>query len=114
MTIWERIAAALSGLTVPVCAGAWTGTTKTIPATYVVYSLVVSVPEAHADDREALRSYQVQVSVYSRAGLVGLPDIDSAMIAAGFVPGAQRELPFDQQTRHYGIALEYEYLEDKS
>lgn len=112
MTIWERTAAALASLGVPVAAGVYlSATPAALPDLYLVYFLVSSPPEQHADDVETLRSYRMQVSAYIRTGLAGLPDIDSAMTAAGFTRGPQTEIPYNQLTRHFGLALEYVYLE---
>jgi len=112
MSIWERVKAALTGLSVPMVANAYIDASGAeLPDLYLVYFLVSSPPEQHADDAETLRSYRMQISIYQRAGLVGLPDVDGAMVAAGFTRGPQREIPYNQLTRHFGLALEYVYLE---
>ncbi len=112
MSIWERVVAALTSLAVPMAANVYIATTGAeLPDLYLAYFLVSSPPEQHADDEETLRSYRMQISVYNRAGLASLPDVDSAMVAAGFSRGPQRELPYNQLTRHFGLALEYVYLE---
>lgn len=114
MSIWERVAAALAGLGVAVSAGQkLVGTAASLPDTFIVYFLVDSPPMQHADDMEICRSYRMQVSVFARAGLAGIPDVDAAMVAAGFTRGGQRELPFDQVTQHYGLALDYNFLEQE-
>ena len=112
-TIWERVKTALDTLaTVPAAAGVYiSATPEALPDLYIVYFLVVSVPELHADNAEQLRTETVQVTVFSRSGLAGLPDVDTAMTAAGFTRGPIRELPYNQLTRHYGLAYEYHYLE---
>jgi hypothetical protein len=114
MTIWERVQAALSILSIPM------GQSVYIPATpgawpnlYLVYLSVDGVPAMEADDAEIERRYRVQVSIYSRTGLANLPNIDGAMIAAGFQKGPERELPYDHQTRHFGLAKDYFYLEQE-
>ena len=112
MTIWERTLAALTPLGLPMAANVYIAATgNALPDTYLVYFLVSSPPEQHADDAETLRSYNMQVSYYARAGLAGMPNIDGAMTAAGFARGPQTELPYNQLTRHFGLALEYVYLE---
>ncbi len=112
MSIWERVIAALTGLGVPMAANVYVAASgQELPDLYLVYFLVSSPPEQHADDAETLRSYRIQVTVYKRAGLASLPDVDGAMVAAGFRRGPQRELPYNQLTRHFGLALEYVYLE---
>jgi hypothetical protein len=116
MTIWERVASALSviGATVPVSAGQkMVASGVQLPDQFIVYFLVSSPAEQHADDAETLRSYRVQVSIFSRSGLAGLPDVSAAMVTAGFTRGVQRELPYNQVTAHYGLALEFNYLEEQ-
>jgi hypothetical protein len=58
-----------------------------------------------------MRCWRVQISYYNRSGLAGMPDIDGAMTSAGFERGGVRELPYNQQTRHFGLALEFIYTE---
>jgi hypothetical protein len=114
--IWDLVKNALAtiALTYPVSAGSYVSATPGggLPATYIVYRLISMGPEQHADDAETLRYEVIQVSVYSQAGLAGLPDVIGAMTAAGFMFTAGRELDFDPATRHYGLALDFEYLED--
>ncbi|OGO35670.1 MAG: hypothetical protein A2W35_05360 [Chloroflexi bacterium RBG_16_57_11] len=112
MTIWELVEEALADLGMPVAANAMIQETgEQLPDQYLVYFLVSSPPELHADDVEVMRSYRIQVSVYSRSGLADLPDVDGAMTVVGFSRGPQRELPYNILTRHYGLALEYVYTE---
>jgi hypothetical protein len=87
-TIFERVSTALSTLSpaVPFALAPYKST-GTLPDTYIAYQLITSPPEAHADNRETARSYLVQISIYRRGGLVSLPDVDTAMIGAGFVKG---------------------------
>lgn len=112
MTIWEIAKTALDTLGLPVAANVYLSATgDALPDTYLVYFLVSSPPLMHADDFEILRSYRVQVTAYSRTGLATLPDISAAMVAAGFSRSGQRELPYNQQTRHYALALDFIYIE---
>ena len=114
MTIWERVSTALSGLGVPMAANVYQlDTGDELPDQFLVYSLVSAPPAQHADDAETLRTYTVQVSIYDRAGLITLPDIAGAMVADGFTRGPLRELPRDEKTGHYGLALEFNYLEQE-
>ena len=114
MSIWSITKTALTGLGVPISAGVHLEDSgDELPDLFLVYFLVSSPPEQSADDSETLRSYRMQVSVYSRSGLNSLPDIDTVMVAAGFSRGPQHELPFNQLTRHFGLALEYIYLEEE-
>jgi hypothetical protein len=83
-----------------------------LPDSYLIYFVVDVSPVQHADDQETIRGWLVQVSVYSRAGLAGLPDVIGAMTTAGFTFVAGRQLDYDIETRHYGIAFDFEYTED--
>lgn len=113
-TIWERTNTALAGLSLPMAANIYlAATAAALPDAFIVYSLVSSPPEQHADDAEKLRSYRMQVSYYSRSGLATMPAIHTAMTAAGFTRGPMRELPYNQDTRHFGAALEFVYLEQE-
>ena len=110
-TIFERITTALNTLspTVPFALAPYK-TTGELPDLYIAYQLIDGSPEVHADDAETERSYRVQISIYQRSGLVGLPAVDTAMTAAGFQIGPERQLPQDRETGHYGIAKDYLYL----
>ena len=105
-TIFERVDDALAAISpaVPYAMAPYKGE---LPDQYVVYQLIDSPPEQHADDAETERSNLVQVTIWSRSGLVSVPDVDTPMIAAGFAKSNVRQLPQDPQTGHYGLAKEY-------
>ena len=112
-TIYERVKTALDTLApaIPYALGQYlTSTGADLPDTFITYIEVSGVPEQHADDLETLRSYRMQVSIYARAGLVSLPDVATAMLAAGFTKGPERQLPYDKETRHFGTAKDYFYM----
>lgn len=112
-TIWERVETALTPLGLPMSASAYiVASGATIPDTYIVYFVFSINPELHADDKEVLRSEAVQVSIYNRTGNASLPDVIGAMITAGFMFIGGRELDYDTDTRHFGIAFDFEYLEE--
>jgi len=110
-TIFERTQSALAALSpIPVSLAPYiTISNAPLPDTFVVYQLINSPPEQHADNAEAARSYLVQVTTYSRSGLVSLPDVDSAMLSTGFEKVAARQLPKTEE--HHGLACDYIYLE---
>jgi len=112
--IWALTQTALATLSLPVSAGEYLADTPggDLPDTYLVHTVIDISPEQHADDAETLRNWLVQVSVYRRAGLSGLPDVIGAMTGAGFTFVAGRQLDYDIETRHYGIAFDFEYLEE--
>jgi Protein of unknown function (DUF3168). len=105
-TIFERVDDALASIS-PAVNYAMAPYKGTLPDQYVVYQMILGSPEQHADDAETERSYSVQVTIWSRSGLVSVPDIDTAMIAAGFKKSNERQLPQDPQTGHYGLAKEF-------
>jgi len=113
-TIFERTATALATLApaIPYALAPYqTSNNAALPDVYIAYQLITSPPEQHADDAETLRRYLVQVSIWSRAGLVTLPDVDAVMLTAGFQKSDWRQLPRDPATGHFGLAKDYTYLE---
>lgn len=112
--IWDITQDALTSLGLPMAASVYQSASGVdLPNVFMVYFLVSAPPTQHADNAETLRDFRMQVSYYSRTGLEGHPDIDAAMVTAGFRRGPQRELPYNQLTRHYGLALEYLYLNEE-
>ena len=105
-TIFENVAEALANLAVPFGMGTYLSDGEQ-PDQYMVYYLVDGVPTQHADDAETERTYRVQVSIFDRAGLADLPDVDTAMLAAGFTKGPERQLPYDAESGHYCLAKDY-------
>jgi hypothetical protein len=109
-TIFEAVATALDSVTgVPYGMDTYMSTEE-LPDQYMVYNLIDGVAGQHADDAETLRAYRVQINIYDRAGLADLPDVDAAMLAAGFTKGPERPLPYNAGTGHYGLAKDYFYL----
>lgn len=111
-TIWERTKTALTTLGLPLAADIYVAASGgDLPDTYLTYMLISNPPEQHADDAETMQSYLVQVTCFCRNGLNSLPDINTAMISAGFMRGPAREIPFSTETRHYGLAMDFIYME---
>lgn len=112
MTIWERVYNALVTLGLPLAAVVYRAASgAALPATFLTYQLIDSTPELGLDDDEALRSHRVQVTAWCTGGFVSLPDVAAAMTAAGFTRGPTHELGLDGE--HYGLAMEFLYLEDE-
>jgi hypothetical protein len=114
-TIFERVEDALSAISpaVPYALAPYLSADGTLPDLYLAYSLIIGTGEQWADDVETGRRYDIQISIYSRDGLVALPNVDAAMTAAGFQIGSERPLPKDRSTGHFGLAKEYVFLEAK-
>ena len=85
-----------------------------IPDTYVVYDVVSAAPTQHADNAETERLFRVQVSIYCRDGYSAMPNVDGAMLAAGFSRGDWRQLPRDESTGHFALAKDYTILIDQN
>jgi hypothetical protein len=111
-TIFERVKSALDTLSPAVpFASAPYESLSALPDLYITYQLIDGGSQQHADDAETMRSYLVQISIFSRAGLVNLPNVNAAMLAAGFEKSRERQLQKDQETGHHGLAKDYIYLE---
>lgn len=111
-TIFERVDDALESFSpaVPYAMAPYKGD---LPDQFIVYQLLPSSAEQHADNEETERSYSIQVTIWDVNGLVSLPDVDTVMKAAGFTKGDQRQLPQDPDTGHYGLATDYLYIESQ-
>lgn len=111
-TIFERVETALGTLlpAVPFALAPYKST-GALPDLYLVHQLIVGTPDQHADNLETERSYLVQVTIWNKAGLAVLPDVDTAMLAAGFKRADERQLTQDRETGHYGLAKDYLYIE---
>lgn len=110
-TIFERVETALATISPAVAFSLAPYKSTTLPDTYITHQLITGDAEDHADNVEIARSYFVQITIWSKAGLVGLPDVNTAMLTAGFKKGSERQLPQDQETRHYGLAIDYVFDE---
>lgn len=114
MTIWERISAALEPLGLPVAQGALKPSAGgAFPDRYLVCQVISAPSEEFADNREFKRLYLVQVNSWSRDGFLGFPDVEGAMLAAGFTYADSRDLPLSNDTGHYGQGIDFYFSEDK-
>ena len=112
-TIFERVKTALDTLApVPNAMDIFLTTSGDLPDTFLVYKLVVGNGALHLDDQEAARESLMQVSIFNRSGLAVLPNVNAAMLAAGFTLGSERPLPKDPQSGHYHLVKEYHYYEE--
>lgn len=106
--IWDRIQSAADEIGLPYAANTYLSASgDPLPDEYFVYFLVSSIPDHYADNQETFRVWTVQINYYSRSGFASLASIDQEMARVGFIKGLERELPRNNQTRHFGIALEY-------
>src|SRR4030042_7032731 len=113
-TIWERVKTALTPLDILMAENTYIPAKgQEYPDSYLVYFMVSEPPAQHADNVEKLRTYRMQVSYYSRNGLLSMPDIVGAMTGAGFTRLPGHELPYNPDTRHFGMAMDFNYLEEE-
>jgi hypothetical protein len=111
-TIWERTNSALTPLGVTMAEGILLMPSgQELPDLFLTYILVDDVPNQFADNKEQAKASRVQVSCFCRNGLINLPDITGAMISVGFIRSNTTEIPYNQETRHFGLALEFVYQE---
>lgn len=111
-TVWERTATAL-GTVSPAVNYSVAPYKGSLPSAFIAYQLINSPAEQHADGEETERSYTMQLSFWDTAGIPDTTNVDAAMKAAGFTKSNVRQLPQDQQSHHYGLAVEYLYLEQE-
>lgn len=111
-TIFERVETALGTIS-PAVNYALAPYKGTLPNAFIVHQLIGSPAEQHADNAETERSYTVQITLWDTAGIPSTSAVDAAMIAAGFQKSDVRQLPQDAQTHHYGLAIEFVYIESK-
>jgi hypothetical protein len=110
VTIWEITQEALEGLNIPLAANVMITATKgVLPDLYLVYQLIDASPLLHAEDLEVMRFYRMQVTIYSRNVLSICMAVADAMVDAGFTRSSMRELPYNTETRHYGLAMDFIY-----
>ncbi len=106
--IFQLVEDALSTLEIPFAADKMIMPTgEELPDLFMVYKLISSTPIAHADDGEELRNWRVQVSIYSRDGLEGLPAVAAAMVLYGFSRSNITQISLNPDTGHYGLALDF-------
>ena len=112
--VWENTASALASLGVPYAASKLQiESGSEYPDLFMVYFSLPSTPDQHADNKETLRTYIMQVNIFSRDGLINLPDVDGVMMAAGFTKGRKIEIPLDEETGHFGLGTEFLYSESE-
>ena len=113
-TIFERVETALGTINpaVPFSLAPYKSTSA-LPDQYITHQLITGTPEQHADNLEVARSYLVQVTIWSKSGLITIPNVDTPMLAAGFKKSDERQLPQDLESKHYGLAKDFTYSEDE-
>ncbi len=81
MSINEDVMAALVGVGVPVRFQQYTGDADT----YITFFIYLDQPESHADDKERVTGYYVQVDIWSKKDYTDLANtVHEKMVEAGF------------------------------
>lgn len=81
MSINGEIITALSGIGVPVQFQHYSGDAST----YITFFTYLDKPEQHADDRETITGYYVQIDIWSKADYTELvKQVHERMTSAGF------------------------------
>lgn len=111
-TIIQRMDSALSTIS-PAIPYAYAPYKGDLPNLFIAFQLLPSPPVQHADNKEKERFYTFQVSIWDKAGNPSETSVDTALLAAGFMKGNVIPLLQDPKTHHYGLAVEYTYLEQK-
>ena len=113
-TIFERVSTALATLSpsIPYAMDVFEQIgDAALPAQFITFQLVSGAPAQHADNAETMRVYRVQITIMSTSGLAVLPDVNTAMIAAGFFASDERTLPKDISSGHYILSKDFTYLD---
>lgn len=114
MTIWQTVNSALAGLGIRTANNRLVlKTGEKLPDQYLTFQLISAGPEAHIDDHETARSYLVQLNLWSRSGFESFPDVETAMLAAGFYFQAERDMDYNENTSHYGQSKDFLFYEEK-
>lgn len=88
--------------------------TDQLPDRYIVYFSVDDLGVSWADGQETAHETRVQISFYFRnkADYLTVPDqIRQAFLAAGFTRNGENDLPYQEDTGHYGWYLDLNYYE---
>jgi hypothetical protein len=114
-TIWARVNSALSGLGVRTANGRLILKTKNDPwpDQYITFQVIAAAPEEHVDDHEIGRAHLVQLNMWSRNGFESFPNVEDAMLTAGFLFQAERDMDYNENTGHYGQSKDFLYYEEK-
>lgn len=112
MNIWQRTKEALQPLGVPMAQNRYVSDTPgALPELFLTYILVSAPQVQAADNNVTVRRYRMQVNTYSCTGMSAMPDVESAMRAAGFTAGDPLELPYNEKTGHFGLAQDFFFFE---
>lgn len=114
MNIWQRTATALGGLGVPVAANRFIPASgNELPDKFLTFQLIGEPVELQADNTDQVVSHVLQISIWARSGLPELvASARSALKAAGYQRSGSQEMDYQPETRHFGLAMDYSYLED--
>jgi len=88
----------------------YSGESIQLPERYIVYFLVDDNGKTYADGKETSHSPRIQISFYfkDKADCLTIPDqITTAFIAANFMRVGSSDLPYSNETEHYGWRVDF-------
>jgi len=112
--VYNKIYTTLAALGFPVSEQGSYGPTETLPETLITYFVLDETDISHADNLPASTMTSAQVALYSkRPAIVQQANrtLRSVMLPAGFLRAGGRNLPFDQETGHYGYTSTYNFYD---
>lgn len=112
--IYELIYNTLTQLGYPVREQGTFKTNETLPETFITYQIILSTDNAHYDNAPASTTTRIQLALYSKKPAIKQNADNlfrSVMLPAGFLRISGRDLPFNQNTGHYGYTSDYNYYE---
>ena len=73
--------------------------------------------KVQANSFNTLRNYTplklVQLNLWSRNGFESFPNVEAAMLAAGFLFQAERDMDYNENTGHFGQSKDFLFYEEK-
>lgn len=90
--------------------------TSQLPDTYIVYFLVDDPGVTWSEGKETSHEARIQVSLFYRKKPVALtvPDqIETVFIAAGFTRVGPGNIPYQNDTGHYGWRCDFRFYEHR-
>ncbi len=112
----DKTESVLNALGLPYDYEKYDGSSKQLPDTYLVYTLIDDNGKTWADNTETSRTVRIQISLYYRVKSEALtvPDaVEAAFMAAGFLRSGGRSLPYNKETGHYGRYFDFRLYEKR-
>lgn len=114
--IYELIYNTLMSLGYPVREQGTFGNTEMLPETFITYQIINETNDTHYDNKIASTTTRVQLVLYSKKPAIKQSAdqlFRSVMLPAGFLRVSGRDLPFNQDTGHYGYTSDYIFYKEE-